>query len=248
MLRSRFVRAAEAVVLTAAAVFWATPSLAASPNPMFDYLVHLSNILMLISYSVRDILWLRWFAVAAALTNIPYFLVQETVLWPPVIWATVFTVINCFQIARIYLERRPVVLSQDEQRLYDLAFTALRPREFLSLALVGEWRDAVAGQKLLTIGEPPAQICIATSANVEVRSGTGRVGTLAPGQLIGTGLALSGGPSPVEASFVSPGRYIAWPLQSLRIFLDKRPDLRDALQRLSSRDLARKIEQVLVAH
>jgi len=32
-----------------------------------DYLVHFSNILLLVSYSVRDILWLRWFAVAAAL-------------------------------------------------------------------------------------------------------------------------------------------------------------------------------------
>jgi len=45
-----------------------------------DYLVHFSNILMLLSYSVRDILWLRWFAVGAALTNIPYFLLQGTVL------------------------------------------------------------------------------------------------------------------------------------------------------------------------
>ena len=50
-----------------------------------DYLVHFSNILMLLSYSVRDILWLRWFAVGAALTNIPYFLLQSTVLWPPIL-------------------------------------------------------------------------------------------------------------------------------------------------------------------
>jgi len=58
-----------------------------------DYLVHFSNILMLLSYSVRDILWLRWFAVGAALTNIPYFLLQGTVLWPPILWAAVFTTI-----------------------------------------------------------------------------------------------------------------------------------------------------------
>jgi len=42
-----------------------------------NYLVHFSNVLMLVSYSVRDILWLRWFAVAAALTNIPYFLASS---------------------------------------------------------------------------------------------------------------------------------------------------------------------------
>ena len=34
-----------------------------SVNPT-DYLVHFSNVLMLVAYSVRDILWLRWFAVA----------------------------------------------------------------------------------------------------------------------------------------------------------------------------------------
>jgi hypothetical protein len=87
-----------------------------------DYLVHFSNILLLVAYSVRDILWLRWFAVAAALTNIPYFLLQGTVLWPPVLWALVFTAMNLYQIARLYLERRPVVLSEDEQKLYDLGF------------------------------------------------------------------------------------------------------------------------------
>lgn len=93
-----------------------------------DYLVHFSNILLLVSYSVRDILWLRWFAVAAALTVIPYYLVQPNVLWPPIMWGMVFTAINLFQIARIYLERRPVVLSADEQKLYDMGFHALRPR------------------------------------------------------------------------------------------------------------------------
>src|SRR5215831_13572320 len=98
-----------------------------------DYLVHFSNALMLVAYSVRDILWLRWFAVAAALTNIPYFLLQPTTLWPPVVWAGVFTTINLYQIARIYMERRPVALSKDEQALYELAFRALRPREFVSL-------------------------------------------------------------------------------------------------------------------
>ena len=81
-----------------------------------DYLVHFSNILLLVAYSVRDMLWLRWFAVAAALTNIPYFLVQDYVLWPPVLWASVFTAINLYQIARIYRERRPVVLARGRSR------------------------------------------------------------------------------------------------------------------------------------
>src|ERR1700752_1326748 len=147
-----------------------------------DYLVHFSNILLLVSYSVRDILWLRWFAVAAALTNMPYFLLQPTVLWPPILWGSVFTVINLYQISRIYLERRPVVLSPDEQRLYDLAFRSLRPREFLSLALAGEGRNAAAGEAILTDGEPVGAVAIAIDGSVRIDHGGRTIGSLPPGQ------------------------------------------------------------------
>ena len=209
-----------------------------------DYLVHFSNLLLLVSYSVRDMLWLRWFAVAAALTNMPYFLLQKTVLWPPILWALVFTAINLFQIARIYLERRPVKLSEDEQELYDLGFQSLRPREFVSLALVGEWKNAEAGDKVLTEGEPVSSLCIPISGNAEVRRQGERVGMLKPGQVIGTALALTGDQSPVEATFTGPARYMRWPLQSLRTFMDKRPDLRVTLQGLVNRDLATKVERL----
>ena len=211
-----------------------------------DYLVHFSNILLLVSYSVRDMLWLRWFAVAAALTNMPYFLLQPTVLWPPILWALVFTAINLYQITRIYLERRPVVLSADEQRLYDLAFRSLRPRDFLSLTLVGEWKNATAGEKILAEGVPVSRLCIPISGSAEVRKGGRPVGTLEPGQIVGTTLALTGSRSPVEATFTGSARYMSWPVESLRTFIDKRPDLRVALQGLVSRDLAGKVERLLV--
>ena len=208
-----------------------------------DYLVHFSNILLLVSYSVRDILWLRWFAVAAALTNIPYFLLQTSTLWPPVAWALVFTTMNLYQIARIYLERRPVVLSADEQRLYDLAFHSLRPREFVSFALIGEWRTAAAGERVLTEGTEVSSICIAIDAPVRVRHADRYVGVIEPGHLIGTALALTGDPSPVDATFTRTARYMRWRLQSIRGFLDRRPELRFTLQGLANRDLAAKLQR-----
>jgi CRP-like cAMP-binding protein len=210
-----------------------------------DYLVHFSNILLLVAYSVRDILWLRWFAVAAALTNIPYFLLQGTVLWPPVLWALVFTAINLYQISRLYIERRPVVLSEDEQKLYDLGFHSLRPREFVALSLVGEWKNAEAGKRVVTEGQPVSSLCIAITGSAEVCKEGQRIGTLKPGYIIGNALALSGDPSPVEMTFTEPARYLSWSLPSLRRFIDKRPDLRVTLQGLVNRDLAGKLEALL---
>ena len=210
-----------------------------------NLLVHFANVLLLISYSVRSMLLLRWFAVASAFTVIPYYLAQENVLWPPVFWAMVFSAINVYQIARLYAERRPAALSPDEQKLYDLGFQALRPREFLSLALLGEWKTATAGDRLLAEGERVAAVRIATTG-VVARQGQS-LALMKPGQIVGTALALTDTPSPVSASFVESGRYIEWPLEQLRAFLDRRPELRLALQRHVSQDLARKLELALSA-
>jgi hypothetical protein len=211
-----------------------------------DYLVHFSNLLLLVSYSVRDILWLRWFAVAAALTVIPYYLAQPVVLWPPVLWGSVFMAINLWQIARIYLERRPVVLSADEQTLYDMGFRALRPREFVSLVMTGEWKDAEPGEKVVDEGRPVGAVCVAISGIAEVRRQGSVIAELGPGNLIGTALALTGEVSPIEARFVERARYVRWPLGNLRAFADRRPELRLALQRFINKDLAHKVERIAV--
>jgi CRP-like cAMP-binding protein len=175
----------------------------------------------------------------------PYFLLQHTVLWPPVLWALVFTAINLYQISRIYLERRPVVLSADEQRLYELGFQSLRPREFVSLTLVGEWKSAAAGERILIEGEPVSRLCVPITGRAYVDKQGQRIGTLEPGHMLGTALALTGAPSPVNATFSEPARYMSWPLSSLRAFADKRPELRVTLQGLVSRDLAGKLERLL---
>ena len=211
------------------------------PIDPLNLLVHGSNILLLVAYSVRDILWLRACAVAAALTNIPFFLLQETVLWPPVMWAGVFAAINLAQIARILMERRPVVLSADEKRLYDLGFETIRPREFLALTMQGEWADAPAGKRMLTTGESTGDVCIAIEGRVEMTRQGRPIESLMPGQLIGVTMVLTGDPSPVDAAFTEPGRYIRWPTAPLRRFLEQRPELRAAVLAHAKQDIARKL-------
>jgi CRP-like cAMP-binding protein len=167
------------------------------------------------------------------------------VLWPPVLWALVFTAINLYQIARLYLERRPVVLSHDEQKLYDLGFRSLRPREFVSLSLVGEWKNAEPGERVMTEGEPVSCLSIPITGSADVHRRGERIGALTPGHIIGTALALTGEPSPVAVTFTEPARYMRWPLPSLRRFMDTRPDLRVTLKGLVNRDLAEKLNLVV---
>ena len=67
------------------------------------------------------------------------------------------------------------------------------------------------------------------------------IDALHPGQLIGVTMVLTGDPSPVDAAFAEPGRYIRWPTERLRLFLEKRPELRAAVLAHAKQDIARKL-------
>jgi len=55
-----------------------------------NYLLALANVLLLVGYSIREVLWLRLLAAAASLIAIPYYALQPNPLWPPIFWNVVF--------------------------------------------------------------------------------------------------------------------------------------------------------------
>ena len=84
---------------------------------MAPYFIHTANVLYLLSYLVRDILWLRVLTVVAGVVLMPYYLAQSPPLLAAVAWNVLFTGINAVQIARLLYERRPVVLTEDQAHL-----------------------------------------------------------------------------------------------------------------------------------
>ena len=104
-----------------------------------QYFLHVANILFVLSYSVRDMMWLRVLALCGVLISLPYYYLQPEVLWQPIGWAAVFLGINGYHVWRLWLERRPVELSADEARLYELTFFPLARRRFAELARLGRW-------------------------------------------------------------------------------------------------------------
>src|SRR4026207_513764 len=111
-----------------------------------NYFIHVANILLLVAYSVRDILWLRLFAVGASVVSIPYFLLQPTRLWAPLGWTVVFAGINLLQSWRLFMERQPVKLTAEEEEVRRLVFQDLPPRKVLQVLSIGVWFTAHPGE------------------------------------------------------------------------------------------------------
>ena len=77
--------------------------------------------------------------------------------------------INGYHVWRLWLERRPVELSADEARLYDLTFFPLTRRRFVDLARLGRWADLEAGDVLARPGQPVEEVAVPLTDGVEAR-------------------------------------------------------------------------------
>ena len=209
-----------------------------------DYFIHAANILLLVAYSVRDILWLRLFAVGASVVSIPYFLLQPATLWAPFGWTVVFAGINLLQSWRLFMERRPVKLTAEEEEVRRLLFKDLPPRKVLQVLSIGSWVTAERGERLIRSGTVPDAVTLIVRGKVRVAKDEQVIGVLESGQLVGSALILSGVQADVEAVVESPVRGMRWQVGTLERYLDANPDTRAAMQRHLARDLAKKVEDL----
>ena len=207
-----------------------------------DYFIHGANILLLVAYSVRDILWLRLFAVGASVVSIPYFLLQPTTLWAPLAWTIGFAGINLLQSWRLFMERQPVKLTAEEAEVRRLVFQDLPPRKVLHVLSIGSWVTAEPGEQLIESGAVPEAVSLVVSGKVRVTKDEQVIGMLGAGQIVGSALILSGLQADVEAVVENRVRAIRWKVGTLERYLNANPDTRTAMQRHLARDLAMKVE------
>ncbi|MGA7855577.1 MAG: hypothetical protein WCA15_19825 [Candidatus Acidiferrales bacterium] len=206
-----------------------------------SYFLHAANILLLVAYSVRDILWLRLFAVAAALISLPYFILQPEPLWEPIIWSSVFAAINGFQSWRLFLERRPVKLTPEEEEIRRLAFPDLPPRKVLQLLSIGVWTNVEIGERMLEPGKKVEAISVIVRGKVRATRDDRVIGELVAGHMVGSTLLMSGIAADVEAVVVEPVRCVRWEIEALDRYLAANPETRIVLQKHLARDLAGKV-------
>lgn len=203
-----------------------------------DAFIHTANVLFLLSYLVRDILWLRLLTIVAILTLMPYYAAND--LLPPLLWNGAFTALNVYQVYRLLLERRPVRLSLEQQRLYRLGFDSLSPRDFLRLLERGTWEDHDQEVELVEQGCTLQRLTVIAEGDARVEVNGEVVSQLGPGQFVGEMSYVSG--EPACARVVAMGcRCVHWPREVLRGMLDERTDLRAALQNVIGTDLASKL-------
>jgi CRP-like cAMP-binding protein len=212
-----------------------------------DGLVNLANILFLVAFSSRDVFKLRVLSLVSEGIVLPYYYFQRETLWPPIFWGLAFAIVNAVRIISLASERRPVVLNDQEERLYSLAFSTVEKRDFLKLIALARWIDCSPGEVILRRGQKISDAIVLVSGEMEAVLSSKLKITLQPGQLIGDSRAYSGLASPADVVTYSRATLAVWDLQLLREFMANRPELRARLLGIVNGDLAGKLRDVAAA-
>jgi hypothetical protein len=204
-------------------------------------LVHAANVLTLVSYIVKDILWLRFLACVALLLSLTYMFTRPEPPLVPIGWNLVFLVINVAQIWILILERRPVKLREDEQRLHQLVFRTLRPRELVKLLTIAKWEDRATDDVIVTAGKKLDRVMVILDGRAVVKKDGHTIVELGAGRFIGEMSFVTGQAPATDVACLAATRLVSWPSASLRRFLDDNPDVRAHVQLVIGNDLCAKL-------
>lgn len=207
-------------------------------------LIHVANVLYCISYAVRSIFWLRVLTVIAASLLLPYFYFQPEPLYAPIGWNLLFIGLNLFQIGWLLWEQRPIQLTTDQQKLYDLVFHILSPREMLKLLNLAHWAEAEPGVMIIRQDTEIDNLMLLYEGVVRVSKGETCLAEVGEGEFLGEMSFLTRGRTTANVIAKTRVRYLVWRRTELHAHLDDHSEMQTAMYSLIGINLVEKLSDM----
>lgn len=200
---------------------------------------HLTYILIVSSYLVRDMLALRSLAILASLCSLAFSYSRQ--VWLIFNWNLVFLVVNFVQLGILLYERRPIAFDAEEEELRREVFQVVPAADLRRLLDVARWEEGGTGEVLLGEGEVLDRLVLLARGWAEVAVDGRVVGRVPAGGFVGEMGFLTGAPASAEVRLGAASRYLSWPTEELERLLAGRGGLRHSFQGVLGEDLIRKI-------
>ena len=208
-----------------------------SPGDLFG---HFAQFLLVLSMVMRNITYLRFVSIASGIANVVY---QNFFDYNPIIafWEVILVLVNVVQLALIWWENRERHLTPEEAQFQSTFQPPLQPASFAALLHSGYWHEAPAGAALTVQGQPVSALLYVSRGDVRIESGGRAVASCSTGDFIGEMTWQTGKPATGTAVADSTVRYLRFEREHLEKAMERRPELRFALQTSFNRNLIEKL-------
>jgi CRP-like cAMP-binding protein len=184
--------------------------------------------------------------VIAAIFLITYFYTRPDPLFIAIYWNLLFTGLNIFWIARLLIERRPVHLTGNDLRLYQLVFRCLTPREMKQLLKLGRCEKAEVRECFISEGDTLDRLMVICLGKASVIKDGKVVEKPGDGQFIGEIPFVTEVTVPANVIALEDTYYMSWHKQELKDLLKSKTGLHMALQLTLGFDLIKRLEATYV--
>ena len=210
---------------------------------IYIILLNCGYTIYLAAFLAKKIVWLRLLTIAGNILVLPYFLYfNEPPLWNSIVWVTIYTSINLVMLFIIYLESRPVKLSDLEQKIYDLTFKSLEPRVFKKLIDHGSLEELQPEVVLVNRDSELDSLMLVVEGEAEVVLKHGEHLIIPTGGFIGEQSFITGGKTSADVTSGKEATMILrWNSEVLRKYLVGKETLKDNLDLIFTADLIHKL-------
>ena len=200
----------------------------------------------LAAFLAKKIVWLRLLTIAGNILVVPYFLYfNEPPLWNSIVWVTIYTSINLVMLFIIYLESRPIELSDLEQKIYDMTFKSLEPRVFKKLIDHGSLEEFQPDVNLVTRDTELDSLMYVVEGEAQVVLRHGEELIIPTGGFIGEQSYITGEKTSADVKTgKEAAKIIRWNSEALRKHLAGKEALKDNLDLIFTADLIHKLRDM----
>ncbi len=208
----------------------------------YEYIGHIAYTVGLLSFMLKDILWLRLITIVSACLCIVYnYAAPLEPMWVPIYWNLALAGVNIFQIAVIFHGRRTVIFDEKEKWLYTNVFPNFTAVDFKRLMKSASWNSSSPGETLIMEGQSDCNLMLITNGKCAVELAEGPVAELLNGDFIGEMSFLSGKAASANVKAAEKIDYIVWDRAELTSLFNKSPVIYNEMKSVISNQLTEKI-------
>jgi len=213
---------------------------------IFIILLNCGYVIWLAAFMTKKIVWLRLLTITGNIIVIPYFLYfHEKPLWNTIVWVGIYTIINLAMLIIIYLESRPIELSDLEQKIYDMTFKSLEPRVFKKLIDHGSLEELQPEVNFITRDSELESLMYVVEGEAEVVLRHGEQLIIPTGGFIGEQSYITGEKTSADVKTgKEAAKIIRWNSEALRKYLAGKEVLKDNLDLIFTADLIHKLRDM----
>lgn len=209
----------------------------------YDWLAFSSYGLIAISYSMRDIKWLRVITVVACCMDlvIYYFIRAGQPMWVQLGMNVLFIVINLYQLHLLWKDQQAELFHGEQAWLYKHVFPLLSPGEFKRLLKLGSWQTVAAQEQVLQKDAEVDQLRFVVAGRLDALWGSTVLNSVPAGGLVGEISYLTGKAATADVVAGLETRLFNLSHSALNKLKLDRPELHNKVLYILSREVIEKL-------